>query len=190
MTVNDARALCEAALDQLAATLPTPRVLAAIAEVRPRYSIEFNRRFTARMGDANYRRMRIRLSRPLWPYASEDEHLETITHELAHLVSAAIAGRRTGHDLQWKAIHRAMGGTGKRCHNVKRPENMRRKRSGVWHAWTCECHEYRVSPQRHGRYKRALQPGGRLQCRLCRQTLRYLGRVDDNARAVAQGSES
>lgn len=38
----------------------------------------------------------------------------TVSHEIAHMVDYAIRGR-SGHDRSWKAIHRSLGGTGKRC---------------------------------------------------------------------------
>lgn len=38
----------------------------------------------------------------------------TVSHEIAHMVDYARRGR-SGHDRIWKAIHRALGGTGARC---------------------------------------------------------------------------
>ncbi len=41
----------------------------------------------------------------------------TVSHEIAHMVDYALRGR-SGHDAQWKAIHRSLGGTGERCYNA------------------------------------------------------------------------
>lgn len=38
----------------------------------------------------------------------------TVSHEIAHMVDYALRGR-SGHDAQWKAIHRSLGGTASRC---------------------------------------------------------------------------
>jgi predicted SprT family Zn-dependent metalloprotease len=46
----------------------------------------------------------------------------TLIHELAHIL-AWNAARSWGHDKAWKAIARAMGDDGSRCHNYATPEN-------------------------------------------------------------------
>ena len=52
--------------------------------------VEWNPRFTRRLGDAGYSpityRARIRLSIPLWPRASEQDRRETVIHETCHLI--------------------------------------------------------------------------------------------------------
>ena len=40
----------------------------------------------------------------------------TVSHEIAHMVDYALRGR-SGHDAQWKAIHRSLGGSAERCYN-------------------------------------------------------------------------
>lgn len=40
--------------------------------------------------------------------------IDTISHEIAHMVDFAIRGR-SGHDSFWKVLHRKLGGSGSRC---------------------------------------------------------------------------
>lgn len=43
-----------------------------------------------------------------------DEFMNTVTHEIAHMVDYTLRGK-SGHDRQWKEIHRSLGGSGTRC---------------------------------------------------------------------------
>lgn len=101
--------------------------------------VEWNRSFTGKMGDARWRPTpRIRLSAPLWPLASEAERRETVIHEVCHVVDfflSSVPGtsyKRDGiHGRSWKALMAKCGAEGSRCHNVKRPPEMRRRQARV-----------------------------------------------------------
>ncbi len=87
--------------------------------------IEWNERFTARMGDASYRIAagpRIRLSSPLWPLAGEAERRETVIHEICHIVAfheSFLSGKRIkAHGSEWKSKMRACGLEPLRCHKI------------------------------------------------------------------------
>lgn len=54
--------------------------------------------------------------------ATEEEVQNTVSHELAHAYQLLISGD-TDHGWMWKSIHRAMGGTAERCHNVEVQKN-------------------------------------------------------------------
>lgn len=41
----------------------------------------------------------------------------TVSHEIAHMVDYALRGR-SGHDAQWKALHRSLGGSGATTYNA------------------------------------------------------------------------
>src|SRR6185436_3239730 len=60
-----------------------------VPEIIPRISVQFNPRFTNRMGDAlfNGTIMRIRLSTPLWGRASDEQKRETVIHEACHIIA-------------------------------------------------------------------------------------------------------
>jgi len=52
--------------------------------------VEWNPRFTRRLGDAGYShvtfRATIRLSIPLWPRATDQDRRETVIHEVCHII--------------------------------------------------------------------------------------------------------
>lgn len=52
---------------------------------------------------------------------------DTLSHELAHLVAYHVF-KDTGHGLMWRAVHRALGGNGTRCHTMKLPKARRTRR--------------------------------------------------------------
>jgi SprT protein len=59
-------------------------------ELAQAFLIEWNTRFTCRLGDAHYSpismRARIRLSIPLWQRVSAEERRETSIHETCHCI--------------------------------------------------------------------------------------------------------
>lgn len=120
--------------------------------------VEWNKRFTWKMGDAQYRpTMRIRLSTSLWPLATEAERTETVIHEVCHIVDRHLASvdpsyqRSSSHGFSWRALMSKCGAKGDRCHSVKRPPEMLRKRA-VKVEMTCGCRTFRYKPSKAGRY--------------------------------------
>ena len=95
--------------------------------------VEWNPRFTRRLGDAGYSsttyRARIRLSIPLWPRASDRDRRETVIHEACHI----IVGYRFGfaaapHGEKWKQAMRNCGVEPLRLHSVDRTGLARRQK--------------------------------------------------------------
>ena len=87
----------------------------------------------------------------------------TVTHEVAHLITAACHGRTRPHGAEWSAIMKFLGVTNpKRCHDYPVDETkVRRQRR-----WTyrCDCAIHEISTTRHKR----LQSGQTLyHCRNC-----------------------
>jgi len=83
--------------------------------------IKVSGRMTRCAGRAAYRTNTIKLSLPFFADAGNfDTALaNTVTHEAAHLI-VGVFGRVGGpHGSQWRATHRAMGGTGARCHTLE-----------------------------------------------------------------------
>ncbi len=88
--------------------------------------VEFNSRFTRRMGDANvvYGIGIIRLSRKLWDRASEEQKREVIIHEACHVIQRVRdmerGCRSSAHGEHWKSLMRKCGVRPNRCHTVDR----------------------------------------------------------------------
>jgi predicted SprT family Zn-dependent metalloprotease len=87
-------------------------------------NVEVSRRMVSLAGWASARENLIKISEAF--YASdknfETDFFDTVTHEAAHVVAwhAALRnGRRIRpHGPEWRETHLAMGGNGKRCHDL------------------------------------------------------------------------
>ena len=94
--------------------------------------VEWNSRFTRRLGDGLYSpitfRARIRLSIPLWPRASEQERREAVIHETCHCIVGYKHGVVAHHGQEWKQAMRNCGIEPLRGHNVDRTGLARRQR--------------------------------------------------------------
>jgi predicted SprT family Zn-dependent metalloprotease len=85
---------------------------------------------TRRAGSCQFDRRRITLSRHFARRAPEAEIRDTLLHEIAH----ALVGRQHHHDAVWQAAARRIGGSGRRCHDVRftPPRYIVRCRNGCW----------------------------------------------------------
>ncbi len=94
--------------------------------------VEWNSRFTRRLGDGVYSpvtfRARIRLSLPLWPRASEKERRETVIHEVCHCIVGYKHGSVAHHGQEWNQAMKNCGVEPLRNHNVDRTGLARRRR--------------------------------------------------------------
>ena len=117
----------------------------------PQMSISFNNRFTSRMGDANFRLKRVRLSAPLWPVAGKEERFQTVVHEVCHIVARYMHWPRNikSHGWEWKDTMKRAGVPVERCHNVDRSsvKQVPRKK----HRTVCDCREYMMGSVRYRR---------------------------------------
>lgn len=137
-----------------------------VPELADRIRWEWSDRFTARMGDATFSLNRIRLSRPLWPRASDAERRQTVIHEACHLIAFYKYGRQgTGHGAYWKATMRRAGVSPKRCHNVDRSGL---KQSRAKFAFDCACMTHMVGKIRANK----IRAGVKYTCRRCKTTLK------------------
>jgi len=138
-------------------------------ELVGKIEVSFNKRFTSRMGDANYSKKRIRLSSPLWARASKEQRHQTIVHEACHIVQYHKYGRKKGnsaHGVIWKALMRRVGVKPNRLHSVK---PIRRK--GHRHKAKCGCKEWLLSSTRVNKMKRGMY----YTCQACKEKLILLG---------------
>ncbi len=97
--------------------------------------VEWNPRFTRRLGDASYShvtfRARIRLSIPLWPRASERDRRETVIHEACHIIVGYRHGFVVPHGSEWKQAMKNCGVEPLRTHEVDRTGLARRQKRFV-----------------------------------------------------------
>ena len=95
--------------------------------------VEWNPRFTRRIGDAGYSsvtfRARLRLSRPLWPRALEEDRRETVIHEACHIIVGYRFGfAATPHGSEWRLAMKNCGVRPLRTHEVDRTGLARRQK--------------------------------------------------------------
>lgn len=83
----------------------------------------------------------------------EDFLRQTVTHEVAHLLTAACHGRTPPHGREWQAVMRFLGiADPRRCHDYEIDEStVRRQRR--W-PYRCACRSHLVSTTRHRRMQR------------------------------------
>lgn len=83
-------------------------------------SIRVSSRMTSTAGTAKYSKNEITLSLPFFADETNfDSHLfETVTHEAAHLVVGLEGRNGQPHGPQFRSVHYAMGGAGKRTHSM------------------------------------------------------------------------
>ena len=145
-----------------------------VPELIGRIRVLWSGRFIARMGDARWDKRRgtgiIRLSRPLWPKASDEERRETVIHETCHVIADYRFGGKQGHGPHW---HQMMSLCGyerpQRCHGVDHEAiRERRERRRVEVLGHCGCAEGVIlGPVQAQR----LRGGAAYRCRTCNQRI-------------------
>ncbi len=142
--------------------------LLSLWEVYDLITIEFNKRFTSRMGDANGRKMLIRLSAPLWTVASEKQKRETVIHELCHIVDYYIHERSSHHGEPWKILMRQCGLEPQRCHVV---DTAKFKKKRMRYRYACSCGKGVTTKVAYNRIKRGVV----YRCRTCKEEITLTG---------------
>jgi SprT protein len=132
--------------------------------------VEWNRRFTRRLGDGGYnlrtKGARIRLSIPLWPRTSEQERRETVIHEACHCIVGFKHGQvARPHGGKWKQAMGACGVRPLRTHNVDRTGLARRQRRFILLDCPNEGRENkcRINAWQHN----LLRHGKKMWCKVC-----------------------
>jgi predicted SprT family Zn-dependent metalloprotease len=161
---------CQRVIDWTFDTLGCP-------ELKKMTTLKFNRRFTARLGDAgrklvemNTYRYTIRLSSSqLWSRATIKERYETIVHEACHIAQFYKWPKGTdAHGVEWKSLMRACGVKPTRCHTVDRTGLKRKTRRVKVFGCTCgSCPD--VTVRRANKMRK--MTGTRLFCMRCKETL-------------------
>ena len=137
-----------------------------VPELCPVITVEWNRRFTRRMGDGMYNprsfKARIRLSIPLWSRASAEEKRETVIHEACHVIVGYRFGCVRSHGIEWKQAMINCGLKPVPTHSVDRSGLARKQRRFI----LCDCpnkEKCRIGM----RIFNAVQRGGEFWCRKC-----------------------
>jgi SprT protein len=132
--------------------------------------VEWNPRFTRRLGDAAYNsvtfRARIRLSSPLWPRTSSDDQRETVIHETCHIIVGYQHGfAAAAHGAEWKQAMKNCGVEPLRLHTIDRTGLARKQkrfilldcpRQGAERKCRCSIREYNK-----------LRRGVEMWCKVC-----------------------
>jgi SprT protein len=129
--------------------------------------VEWNERFTSKMGSAKSRRLTedflLRFSAPLWPRATPTERHETVIHEVCHLVAQKRAWARgvkiQPHGPEWEQLMRECSIEPERTHSVSNEGLTTRRRVKV----SCKCGTFSVTPYVAGR----IAAGATYRCRKC-----------------------
>jgi len=165
-------------------------------------NIEWNTKFTSRLGDACYvnvaslpswRKLpkkynkyiidgivaRLRFSAPIWPRANETERYQTVVHEVCHLVTSHEAflenrPRPEAHGWEWKRTMRRAGVRPERCHHVN-TKGLGSKKSRKTEVAHCNCRDHSITPA----MARKIGKGHLYICRDCKAYL-ILGSKDSH----------
>lgn len=122
---------------------------------KPAISFRFSSRMTRSAGNARPHTGQIGLSTAY--FADEDNFRDhfynTVTHEIAHILSPPDA-RSSAHGPAWRAMHRRLGGNGKRTHSLTLAEGYRAKRASEAVPCGCGCGKtMQLGPTQYKRWK-------------------------------------
>ena len=149
-----------------------------VPELFPKLQVEWNSRFTRRMGDAEWKKLKgtgiVRFSLPLWPRATPEERRNTVIHEVCHIVANykyqlwRNPGRRNPHGKEWAYCMRQCGQNPARCHKVDRT-GLKRNHTRTKYKVHCDCKEWLIGPARMRRITRGTTD---YQCPYCKTKVR------------------
>lgn len=136
------------------------------ADFASRIRVEWNDRFTARMGDANYSKMRMRLSTPLFIRAFAEEQENTVVHEMCHIIALHKFGRGIkSHGGEWQACMIIAGYEPTRCHDVDTTGLTKTRKT---FPTVCGCDKLHLVTQK---VWLKIAQGSKYTCRRCKQWL-------------------
>lgn len=136
-------------------------------KLNQRVNIEFNHRFTRKMGQAKGNNRlglyTVRLSVPLFMRATEEDRENTIIHEVAHIITFILYPKATPHGREWQMVHRKLGKEPSRCHTIDRT-GLSRKVATV--KCKCKCRVWEVTKTLYTRRTKVLNIVG--MCPKCK----------------------
>lgn len=103
----------------------------------------WNPRFTSHWGKAHLERNHIELAKKIFDIVSEDHQVDTVLHEVAHLLTIPAYGYETAihvacHGPEWQEVAKVVGAK-PLASAPHLPELMRIKRRRNFHFMSCEC---------------------------------------------------
>ena len=157
-----------------------------VPELTQLIRVEWNGRFTLRLGDAHYSpismRGRVRLSVPLWPRASTEVRMETVVHETCHIVVGyKYEYVAYPHGFEWKQAMRNCGVEPIRLHSVDRTGLIRRRRFFILR--DCPNEDIERKCRCTTREFNLLQKGTQMWCKLCGLHLNQNSSIEEDRRA-------
>jgi len=146
------------------ATLPEP-------EIRFDLRGQAAGQFRWRAGERPVLRFNLGIAR----HHAEDFLSTTVTHEVAHLITAACHGRTRPHGAEWRAVMAFLGiSRPRRCHDYPLDTaNTKKQRRWTYH---CDCRDHRLSTTRHNRIRTG---AAHYHCRACGSRLRRGTETED-----------
>ncbi len=133
----------------------------AILKDKDLINVELSKTMKSNGGYANYRTRNIKLNKRLHQL-NLDELGETFIHELAHIISNDLYGKKgRGHGKNWKYTMSLLGKEATRCHKMDVSTIVKR------HAWKCNCMTHKVSTRRHSQLLRS----NSYFCKKCKSSL-------------------
>ena len=153
--------------------------------------VEWNPRFTRRLGDAGYSpttfRARIRLSIPLWPRSTEEDRKETVIHEACHLIAFYKHRVVTApHGTEWKEAMKNCGIEPLRLHTVDRTGLARRQKRFI--LLDCPHHGLEKKCRCTAREFNLLRRGKEFWCKVCGLHLDQESAIGEDGTAIVQKS--
>lgn len=101
---------------------------------------------------------------------NEGEFLNTVKHEVAHLVTHKLYPFAKAHGPEFKRIFIMLGGNGERCHNYDVSSVSTRQERKF--EYKCNCQSHMVTARKHANMQRA---AGSYRCKRCKAPVVYVG---------------
>lgn len=94
--------------------------------------------------------------------------METVTHEIAHLIAHRLNPKDRPHGCTWEAVMLALGQNPKRLHDYDVSGIAGIRRPQPRYAYACDCRGHQITAIRHNRILR----GAQYRCMYCRGIIR------------------
>lgn len=97
---------------------------------------------------------------------TNQDFTNTISHELAHIVQYALNPQSKPHGVEFKKIHRSLGGTGETYHQYS-VQGVTGLRTVKRYSWVCDCKTHEVTAHKNKKMLGGMQWGCFYRCSAC-----------------------